>query len=59
MKLKNVSSSVIIVGAAIILPGQTVEVTDPAYQNNSAVEYFIKTKRLALVEDRPKKSKKV
>jgi len=58
MKLKNLGTTVINVGKVIILPDETVEVKDKAYENNAAINYLVKTNRLALVKEEAKKDKK-
>ena len=58
MKLKNLGTTVLNIGKVIILPDETVEVKDKAYENNDAVKYLIKTNRLALVKEEEKKAKK-
>lgn len=58
MKLKNLGTTVLNVGKVIILPDETVEVKDKAYENNAAINYLVKTNRLALVKEEAKKEKK-
>ena len=58
MKLKNISSTVVSVGRTVILPDEVVEVTDRGYENNDALNFLIKTNRLALVKEREKVDKK-
>lgn len=58
MKLKNLSPTIISIGKTVILPDETVEVSDLAYANNAAIVYLVKTKRLAITADDEKKEKK-
>lgn len=58
MKLKNLGTTVINVGEVVILPDETAEVSDKAYEGNAAINYLIKTNRLALVKGEEKKVKK-
>ena len=53
MKLTNISSTIVIIGKTVILPGETAVINDPAYKDNDVIDYFIKTNRLALAEERP------
>ena len=58
MKLKNLGTTVISIGTVVILPDETVEVKDKAYENNPAVNFLVKTNRLALVKEEAKKEKR-
>lgn len=55
MKLKNLGTTVINIGKVVILPDETKEVVDAAYENNSAIDFLVKTNRLALVKEKEKK----
>lgn len=58
MKLKNLGTTVINIGKVVILPDEIGEVSGKAYENNAAINYLIKTNRLALVKEEEKKAKK-
>ena len=56
MKLKNIGSSIVSIGTATILPGETKEVADKVYEENAALNFLIHTNRLALEKDAAKKA---
>lgn len=50
MKLKNIGNKIISVGATVILPGETKEVT--GYDDNEVVKFFIGQGNLSEVRSR-------
>lgn len=50
MKLKNIGNKIISVGATVILPGETKEVT--GYDDNEVVKFFIGQGNLSEVRNR-------
>lgn len=54
MKLKNLGTTVINIGKVVILPDETAEVADKAYENNAAINYLAKTNRLEIVKETKK-----
>ena len=50
MKLKNIGNKIISVGATVILPGETKEVT--GYDDNEVVKFFIGQGNLSVVRSR-------
>ena len=51
MKIKNIGSAIVTIGTATILPGETKEVADKAFEGNAAVTFLMSTGRLALEKD--------
>lgn len=58
MKLKNLGTTVINIGKVAILPDETAEVTDKAYENNATINYLVKTNRLEIVKETKKSASK-
>lgn len=56
MKLKNIGSKIISVGATVILPGETKEVT--GYDGNEVLKFFVKQGNLTEVKRRTEVSAK-
>lgn len=54
MKLKNIGTTIINIGKVVILPDEIGEVNDKAYENNDAIDYLVKTNRLAIVKENKK-----
>lgn len=52
MKIKNIGTSIISIGNTVILPDETVDISDKGYQNNDTINFLIETKRLALVKEK-------
>ena len=50
MKLKNIRNKIINIGATVILPGETKEVT--GYDDNEIVKFFIGQRNLSEVKSR-------
>lgn len=50
MKLKNIGNKIISVGATVILPGETKDVT--GYDDNEVVKFFIRQGNLSEVKSR-------
>lgn len=50
MKLKNIGNKIVSVGATVILPGETKDVT--GYDDNEVVKFFIKQGNLSEVKSR-------
>lgn len=50
MKLKNIGNKIVSVGATVILPGETKDVTD--YDDNEVVKFFIGQGNLSEVKSR-------
>lgn len=50
MKLKNIGNKIISIGATVILPGETKEVT--GYDDNEIVKFFIGQRNLSEVRSR-------
>ena len=50
MKLKNIGNKIISVGATVILPGETKDVT--GYDDNEVVKFFIEQGNLSEVKSR-------
>ena len=50
MKLKNIGNKIISIGATVILPGETKEVT--GYDDNEIVKFFIGQGNLSEVKSR-------
>ena len=58
MKLKNIGTSIVIVGKTVILPDDTVDITEKGYQNNDAINFLVATNRLAIIKERTAPAKK-
>lgn len=58
MKLKNIGTSIVSVGKTVILPDDTVDITEKGYQNNDAINFLVATNRLAIIKERTASSKK-
>ena len=58
MKLKNIGTSIVSVGKTIILPDDTVDITEKGYQNNDAINFLVATNRLAIIKERTAPAKK-
>lgn len=58
MKLKNLTSTIVSVGKTVILPDETKEIADKGYEKNGAIDFLVKTNRLAIVTDEKKPAKK-
>lgn len=58
MKLKNIGTSIVSIGKTVILPDETVDISDKGYQNNDAIDFLVSIKRLAIVKERAASSKK-
>lgn len=58
MKLKNIGTSIVSVGKVIILPDDTVDITEKGYQNNDAINFLVATNRLAIIKERTAPAKK-
>lgn len=58
MKLKNIGTSIISVGKTVILPDDTVDITEKGYQNNDAINFLVATNRLAIIKERTTPAKK-
>lgn len=58
MKLKNIGTSIISVGKTVILPDDTVDITEKCYQNNDAINFLVATNRLAIIKERTTPAKK-
>lgn len=52
MKLKNVGVTIVSIGKTVLLPDETVEIKGKGYENNAAIDYLVKTNRLAVVKER-------
>lgn len=50
MKLKNIGNKIVSVGATVILPGETKDVT--GYEDNEVVKFFIGQGNLSEVKSR-------
>jgi len=48
MNIKNTGASVVSIGTIIILPDETVNITEAAYQDNAAIKHLVKMGRLAV-----------
>lgn len=58
MKLKNIGTSIVSVGKTVILPDDTVDITEKGYQNNDAINFLVATNRLAIIKERTTPAKK-
>ncbi len=58
MKLKNIGTSIVSVGKTVILPDETVDISDKSYQNNDTIDFLVSIKRLAIVKERAASNKK-
>lgn len=58
MKLKNIGTSIVNVGKVIILPDDTVDITEKGYQNNDAINFLVATNHLAIIKERTAPAKK-
>ena len=58
MKLKNIGTSIVSVGKTVILPDDTVDITEKGYQNNDAINFLVATSRLAIIKERTAPAKK-
>lgn len=56
MKIKNTSSTIISIGSVVVLPDDTVEISDKAYQNNDVINFLVGRNRLAIVKERAAKA---
>lgn len=54
MKLKNLGTTVINIGKVVILPDETADIADKAYENNAAINHLVRTNRLELVVNESK-----
>ena len=55
MKLRNTCGTLISVGKKVILPDETVEITDKNYENNSAIEHLVEMNCLEIVAEKAEK----
>lgn len=58
MKLKNIGTSIVSIGKTVVLPDETVDISDKGYQNNDTIDFLVSIKRLAIVKERAAPSKK-
>lgn len=58
MKLKNIGTSIVSIGKTVVLPDETVDISDKGYQNNDTIDFLVSIKRLAIVKERAASSKK-
>ena len=58
MKLKNIGTSIVSVGKTVILPDDTVDITEKGYQNNDAINFLVATNRLAIIKEHTAPAKK-
>lgn len=58
MKLKNIGTSIVSVGKTVILPDDTVDITEEGYQKNDAINFLVATNRLAIIKERTTPAKK-
>ena len=58
MKLKNIGTSIVSIGKTVILPDDTVDITEEGYQKNDAINFLVATNRLAIIKERTTPAKK-